>query len=171
MTEPEFWADVGKLLALLGGASVVAGAVAAFVGKIFADRSIEKHRAVLTQETERLKAELGKDAETHRWKLRKNEILFQKEFEAASDFFELHRQLEPSYRHPDMDWYEAAKDIVESFSDSEEKLIKFVAKYGPVLSANNRLAVDECERLASHHKFAQVSGGIKKEDEDAAERF
>jgi|SRR5579864_92347 len=171
MTEAEVWAILGKALALLGGVGVVAGAVAAFVGKFFADRSIEGHKAALTQETEKLKAELGKDTETHKWNLKKKEILFQKEIEAASEFFELHRKLEPKFRHPDMDWYEAAEDVIESFSESEDKLAKFIAKHGPVLSAKNRSALDECKRLASIHQFAKSTGGITKEDENAAERF
>lgn len=172
MTSTEVWAYVGKIAALLGGVGVFAGAVAGFVGKFIADRSLEGHKAALSQETERLKAELGKDTETHRWQLKKKEILFQKEVEAASKFFELHRLLEPKFRHPDMDWYEAADDIVDDFGRSEDKLQKFIAEHGPVLGAGNRAALDECKQIASLHKFAKATGGtISKEDEDAAEKF
>ena len=169
MTWPEAWDLVWKGLTLVGGVAVIAAGVASYVGKLYADRSIEKHKAALNQETERLKAELAKDAETHKWNLRKKEILFQKEIEAASAFFELHRKLEPSYRHPDMDYDEAMEDVVESFRNSEDELTKFIAKHGPVLSTKNRLDLDECKRLASIHQFAPQEGGMKVAGEAAAE--
>jgi hypothetical protein len=59
----EIWEFVWKGLTVLGGA----GFVAAGVAKFLADRSLEKHKSRLAEETERLKAELGRDAETHKW--------------------------------------------------------------------------------------------------------
>jgi hypothetical protein len=170
MNREEVIAYVWRAIALFGGAGVIAAAVAAYVGKFLADRSLEKHKAALGQETERLRAELGRDAETHKWELRKREILFQKEIEAASEFFELHRKLEPKFRHPDMDWNEAADDVIDGFSDAEDKLIKFIAKHGPVLSQKNRSALDQCKALATNNKFAKHTGEIK-EAETAVEEY
>jgi hypothetical protein len=51
----DFWAFLWKAITLLGGLSVISGAVGGFVAKFFADRSIEQHKAALGQETERLK--------------------------------------------------------------------------------------------------------------------
>lgn len=114
----EIWQWLGQILAPLGGAGVVAWAVA----KYFADRSIETHKSELNQETERLKAELGRDVETHKWKLKKKEILFEKEFEAASEFFVLRRKIEPKFRDPDMDYSEAMEEVIERFSSAQDSL-------------------------------------------------
>jgi hypothetical protein len=136
----------------------------------FTDRSLEKHKAELNQETEKLKAELGREAETHKWKLRKKEILFEKEFEAASDFFVLRRKIEPRFRHPDMDWSEAVEGVVDDFSTSEDLLRKFIAKHGPVLSPKNREDLDRSHELAENNQFAKHQGDMKKA-EKAVEEF
>jgi hypothetical protein len=133
MMAAEFWQWVGQILTLLGGV----GVVAAFVAKFFADRSNERYKAELGRETERLKAELGKDAETHKWKLKKKEILFQKEFEAALDFFALRRRIEPRFRHPDMEWHEAMRDVIERFSTSEKSTERVHREAWPGASSKN----------------------------------
>lgn len=166
MTSSDIWQLIGQGLALIGGAGVVAAAVA----KYFSDRSIESHKATLSQETERLKAELGKEGEAHKWKLKRREILFEKEFAAASELFELRRKIEPSFRHPDMEWHEALDDVIDGFSTSEQALRKFIAKHGPVLRPKNREELDRCQKLAENNKFAKHQGEIE-EAEKAAEEF
>jgi hypothetical protein len=146
-------------------------AMLALLGKYWFEHSIEKHKAELSRETERLKAALGKDAETHRWILKKNELLFEKEFNAASEFFELRRTFLPRHR-PDMDWHEAMEDVITSFTGYEKRLGEFMAKHGPVLSSENRTALNACLELASTHQFA-LRGSIdeQKNGEAAAEEF
>ncbi len=126
---------------------------------------------MLTQETERLKAELGKDAETHKWKLKKNELLFEKEYAAAAAFFALKRKYDPVRRHPDMDWHDVREDVVQSFSDAESRIGKFIVEYGPVLSKEIRELLDECQSLASSHQFAPSGQDDYKEAEQAADKY
>jgi hypothetical protein len=166
MTSAEIYQWLGQILPPLGGASVVAWGVA----KYFADRSIEKHKTELGQETERLKAELGRDAETHKWKLRKKEILFEKEFEAASEFFVLRRRIEPRFRHPDMDHAEAMEEVVDRFSSFQESLRSFIAKHGPALRTKNREELDQCQQIAENNQYAKHQGEMR-EAEKAAEGF
>ena len=61
MTREQMLAFVWQTVALLGGAGVSCRRRGGICWKLFADRSIERHRAVLTRETERLKAELSKE--------------------------------------------------------------------------------------------------------------
>src|SRR6266852_2635339 len=138
MTKAEAWGLLVQALGLFGGGAVVTVALAAFFSKFMADRSIESHKAELGRETEKLKGELAKETETHKLSLKKREILYQREIEAASAFIALHRSIEPKYRHPDMDHDDALEDVVDSFSDTEDRLRKFIAKYGAALSADNR---------------------------------
>jgi hypothetical protein len=171
VTRQEILDFVWQAVALFGGAGVIAATVAAFVAKTFADRSIEKHKASLEQETERLKSELGKDLETHKWKLKRNEIIFAKQLAAAEDFFELHRKLRPTYSHPDMDWHEARHSVLDNFGRSERHLEEFIAKHGPVLSDETRTIVQKCRDFASNEKFANVQGGYDARAEDVADQF
>jgi hypothetical protein len=150
-----------KALGLFGGASVVAIALAAFISKTVADRSIERHKADLGRETERLKSELAKETETHKLNLKKREILYQKEIEAASAFIALHRSIEPKYSHPGMEWEDALHRIVEDFGDIEDKLRSYISAYGAALSAENRFQIDNCIQSASNYRFADHEGEMR----------
>jgi hypothetical protein len=169
MTGADIWNFVVNALAFIGGIGTI-GLIAGGVAKFFADRSNERFKAQLGQEAERLKAELGKDAETHKWKLKRKELLFEKEYAAASEFFELHRKLEPRYSHPDKEWHEALDDVIDDFTKSHDLLRKYISKHGPVLRPKNREELDRCQQLAENHQYAKHDGDIKGA-ETAAEEF
>jgi hypothetical protein len=169
MTMP--WSEsLLQVIGALAGVSAVAAAVGGFVGKILADRSIEKHKAALGQETERLKADLGKDAETHKWKLKRKEMLFEKEYAAASEFFEIRRRIEPRYSYPDKEWHEALDDVIEGFGKSDGILRKYIARHEPVLRPKNREELDRCQQLAENYQYSKHDGDVKG-GEVAAEEF
>ena len=73
------WAEVGQVLGTVFVSVAGAGAIllpfAKWIGALFAKTYVE-----------RVKQGLEQDTESHRTKLRKSEFLFQKEFEAASEF-------------------------------------------------------------------------------------
>jgi hypothetical protein len=147
--------DVGSgLLALLGGGSIVLVAVCAYVSKIVADRSIEKHKATLSRELERLKGELAKETETHKLRLKKAEILFDRELEATSDFSVLYRRILPSYSRPDMEWEDACSIVAGRFASIENDLTAYMTRHGPVVTSALRDKVTHCITLAAHNKFA-----------------
>lgn len=153
MTKAEAWGLLIQALGWFGGGAVITIAIAGFLSKLMADRSIEKHKASLGRETERLKGELAKETETHKLALKKRELLYQKELEAASAFVALHREVEPKYRFPDMEWEDAMDDVVDSFTGTEGKLRKYIAEYGAALSKENRTQIDACLSLASIHQY------------------
>jgi hypothetical protein len=158
------WPDIldflWKAIVALGGSAVLIGAISAFVSKYIADRSIEGHKAQLNKEVERLKGELAKETETHKLKLKKQEMLFTKEMDAASQFFALHKHIRPSYSHPDMDWDEAVEEVARDFTDTEHRLDKFMTEHGPVLSKKVRDDLKRCADLASNNKFASSGAGV-----------
>jgi len=158
VTKAEAWGLLIQALGWFGGGAVVTIAIAGFLSKFMADRSIEKHKASLGRETERLKGELAKETESHKLALKKQEMLYQKELDAASAFVALHRKVEPKYRYPDMEWEEAMDDVVDSFTDTESKLRKYIAEYGAALSIENRAQIDACMSLASNHQYAKHEG-------------
>lgn len=101
MSFSEMWEWFWKIIATVGGVGSLIVGLSAFFAKIFADRSIEKHKAALGHETERLKSELAKETETHKLRLKKQELVFNKQLEAVSEFIELHRTIMPRYSFPD----------------------------------------------------------------------
>lgn len=170
MTTAEAWDLLLKAAGLFGGVGAVTVALAAYLSKLAADRSIESHKSALARETERLKGELAKDTETHKLKLRKEEILFAKQIEAASAYIDLHQKLRPAFSWPDKDWAEACNEVVEDFGKFETALQNYLKAHGAVLSSEVRKGIKDCENLASVNKFAIAGSqyGNWKEAEKAA---
>jgi hypothetical protein len=171
MTPAEGWDLVLKALGLFGGGAVLTIAIAGFVSKLMADRSIESHKAQLGQETERLKGELAKETETHKLNLRKQEILYNKQLDAATEFIGLHQTMQPRFSHPDKDWDEACEDVAESFGMYEEWLKAYVRKHGAVTSRAVRKLLDESIDLASTNKFNVSGGDVSRDQVKAASDF
>ena len=63
---------------------------------------------------------LNRWLESYKTKLRKSEFLFQKEFEAASEFLSLRRRLIPRYRFREMEWADACEDFALDFGKVEK---------------------------------------------------
>lgn len=121
------WAELGTLaasviLSLGGGGAIVLG-LSNWIGKLLAGRYVEK-----------LKHEIQEELETHKTRLRKSEFLFQKEFEAASAFITLRRDLMPKYRFPNMEWHDACEDFANDFEKVEKELERYLATYGAALT-------------------------------------
>ncbi|MER9677028.1 hypothetical protein [Mesorhizobium sp. M0208] len=144
-----------SVVALLGGGGVVLVAICAFISQFITDRTIEGHKATLNAELERLKNELAKESELHKLKLRKAEILFDRELEAVAEFGTLYRRITPRYSHPDMDWDDACADVASRFSTIEEQLENYLTKHAPVLSEALREKLRHCKTTASHNKFME----------------
>ena len=130
------WSEVGAVVATLivslgGGGAIVLG-LSDKIGKILGDRYVEK-----------LKHEIQQELESYKTKLKKSEFLFQKEFEAASQFMSVYRGLRPDYRFPDMDWEDACQDFARNFDKAEKELERYRSTHGAALQQ------DTLDRLSS----------------------
>jgi hypothetical protein len=173
MTTAEAWDLILKAAGIFGGIGVIAVGVAGFMAKFVADKSIEKHKATLGQETERLKSELAQETETHKLRLKKQEINYNKQLDAVSEFIELHQNIMPRYSYPGKNWYDVREEVIEEFSRSEGKLEAYRRKFAAVLDADAKKLLKECIALASHNKFAGMPEGEvgEKEAEEAVDKF
>ena len=111
------------ILASLGGGVLIVGAFTKWLGDLWAKRLIQEE-----------KAKLDLDIESYKVKLRKSEFLFEKEYEATSEFVALLRSILPRHSYPDMDWYEACDHIAHTFGKIELKIDNYLATHGAVLS-------------------------------------
>ena len=144
------WSELGTIVAsfiisLGGGGAIVLG-LSKWIGQMFADRYLE-----------RAKHEIQQEVESYKTKLKKSEFLFQKEFEAASQFISLHHSLLPRYLYPDMDWGDACIDFARNFSEVEKKLEQYKATHGAVLQEDALDHLTKAIRKASANKFEEVS--------------
>jgi hypothetical protein len=165
------WEIAIKVVGLLGGVAAVAAGIAALVSKIFSDSWLESHKSQLQKEVERLKADLAKDQENHKLSLKRKEILFSREIDAAKAFFEIRQRISPTYSFPEKEWADVIEETIEDFSEIEKELGNFVKDHGPFLNTDTRGLIDECENFASQHKFHASGHGsdTQKQAEEAAE--
>jgi|SRR5208282_4089485 len=144
-----------SIFSFLGG-GVAATAVFAFVAHFFVNKEIERQKADLNKELERLKAELSKDAETYKLSLKKQELIFNKELDAAGDFMNLHK---PAYSVPDMEWDDACADVARRLGAIETSLESFLVKHGAIIITSARELLKDCILLASWYKFDGIEEG------------
>ena len=89
-------------------------------------------KAVAEVYIEKMKHEIHQEIESYKMKLKKSEFLFQKEFEATSQFISLHRRLLPKY-WPDMDWEAVCEEFAGKLPEVEQELEQFIATHGAAL--------------------------------------
>ena len=144
------WSEVGGIavivIAALGGSGAIILGLSNWIGQILADRYVEK-----------LKHEIQQELESYRTKLRKSEFLFQKEFEAASQFMAVYRGLRPDYRFPDMDWGDACEDFAQDFDRVEKELERYRATHGAALQRDTLKRLSDAITKASWGKV-EVEG-------------
>ena len=63
------------------------------------------------------------------------------------------QSIQPTFAHPEMDWYEACDQIALSFGEHEKTLERFLGKHGAVLSEATRQKLGRCISLAAQGKF------------------
>lgn len=157
MTGAEFTGIVAAVVAALGGGGVIVLGLSNWIGKILADRYVEK-----------LKHEIQQELETHKTRLRKSEFLFQKEFEAASAFISLRRRLMPKYRFPEMEWHDACEDFAGDFEKVERELEAYMAMHGAALTSTALDRISSAITQVSAGKFETSREGVSREGLDIA---
>lgn len=157
MTLEEFFTTLGIFVAYLGGASVVILGFSAWIGTLLSNRIVE-----------RVKSDLQKEVESHKTSLRKSEFLFEKQYEAASEFIAMRQGFLPAYR-PDMDWHEACEDMAKHFDRIAKSLKAVVAKHGAVMSSETIETLTQCIGLAEEHQFGVHRDEVSREAVTAAD--
>lgn len=146
------WVEFGQVVGTVFVSVVGAGALllpfAKWMGALFAKTYVERVKHGLQQETE-----------SYRTKLRKSEFLFQKEFEAASEFMELRRRLMPRRRHPEMEWEEACDDFAAKLDDVEVELERYLSTHGAALHDEVLAMMQSAVYDAEDGKFEDVEFG------------
>ncbi len=145
------------VLASLGGGALIIGGFAHWLGNLWATRLIQNE-----------KNKLDLDIESYKVKLKKSEFLFQKEFEAASEFIAMMEGFIPTHHRPDMDWHDVCDEIAQRFGVIEPRLKDYLSRHGAILKYEAKESVMLCIRIAGENKF-QINGPhVSKAINDAA---
>ncbi|SME96600.1 hypothetical protein [Desulfovibrio gilichinskyi] len=163
-----------------GGAAIIA-ACSSWLGKIWADRLMEKEKARynkdlevlkndLVQQTEDFKNNLIQQTESVKMKYQKSEILFRLELEAASAFIALSIKVNPRNDFPGKDWGEVCSETIQDFPRIEDMLLNYMSTWGAILSGEAKNEFDEALSLIFNHKFGDDTSS-RTADEAVREFF
>jgi hypothetical protein len=163
----EAWQTI--LLAFGGNAALIA--ILAFLSKSLIEKLIVRDTKIFEAnlkrttdaEIERLRNEMGKNLESHKVRLKKSEVFFLRELDAASAFTALFRSIHPTYSHPTMDWSDACDAIAQDFGRIEARLDEFMAKHGAMLDDDERSMLIDSIADAGSGKFEVDGGSVSAE--------
>jgi len=158
----------GTILGLLGGGATIVFGFSSWLGKIWANQLMAKDTAKYAEELAALRNRLTRETESYKIKLKKSEFIFQKEFEAASEFVAMVRKFLPTYSRPQMDWGDACDEIAQDFHKIEVALGMFLTKHGAVLQNDARDAICLCIAIAGEAKFEITSPDVPRAANQAA---
>lgn len=163
--------DAWQTLLLAFGGNAALLAVLGLLGKSLLEKLIVRDtrqfeadlKAKTDAEIERLRNELLRSVESYKVQLKKSEFLFQKEFDAASAFTALLQSIHPGFNHPLMDWHDACDVIAQNLGKIEIVLGEFLAKYGAVLTVEERTLLTGAMSDAGTGKFDVFDGEVDLE--------
>lgn len=95
--------------------------------------------------------------EAHALKLRRGELLFEKQFEAACTLMALLRQFQPNFHHPTMSWQDACDEIACDFANIDTALGNYLARHAAALPDGVKALLGEAIGLTREHRF-KISG-------------
>ena len=140
------WDEFGQILVTVLVSVGAAGGLVVVVSKWIAELMAKTY-------VEQVKHELRQETESYRTKLRKSEFLFEKEFEAASEFIDLRRRLWPRMQHPDEDWREAVYQFGHNLEQVEQEIGQYLSAHGAALKDPVLQIVHDALGQAEYGKF------------------
>ena len=148
------WSDLGTIMAAflgsLGGGGIIV--------RILAGRYLEK-----------VKHEIQHQIESYKTELRKSEFLFQKEFEAASQFISLRYSFLPGYLYREMEWEDVCRYFALRFEEVEKKLTQYRAAHAAALQQNAFAHLSEVIDKVASGKFEVRRDEVSAKGIDLAE--
>ncbi len=168
--------DVWQTILLAVGGNAALLAVLGLLGKSLLEKVIARDtklfesqlKAKTDAEIERLKNEMNRNVESYKIQLKKSEIFFEKELEAASTFSSLVHSILPSYNNPMMEWSDVCDAIALSFGKIEVRLDDFMSKHGADLTQDERRILTSATSDAGYGKFNLSGGEVDAEENKRA---
>ena len=85
--------------------------------------------------------------------LKRQELMFEREYGAAADFFRVLAKVVPAPWAPDLDWAEAQTRIAENLFQHEQRLRKFIGQHSASLGDEVRRLIGSATTLANEGGF------------------
>lgn len=128
---PEWIIDGAKLLGVATPVAFVAGAVAWLVARTAADHSskqfLQTHKGALDRVLADHLAELEGKADERRLVHKRQELMFEREVDAARAFFKLYDEIYPKGGGPEPDWHaDSVPYLATRYGEIESRIGKFL---------------------------------------------
>ncbi|MNF91392.1 hypothetical protein D3C84_739920 [compost metagenome] len=127
------------LFAALALSSLLTLLLSSWIGRSWATRLLREHDR------------------SHELRLKKNALLLDREFEAASALVALLRHFLPNFHFPGMEWEAACNEIAYDFAKIDTALNDYLARHGAVLPLDVMALLGECIGLTREHRFKITS--------------
>lgn len=168
--------DAWQTLILAFGGNAALLAVLGFLAKSLIEKLIVRDTKVFEADLkyktdtqiEKIKSEMNRTLESYKIQLKKSEVFFLRELEAAASLSSLFHSILPSLNHPEMDWHEACDVLAQNLGKVELRLNEFMDKHGAVLDLAERRLLIEAINLAANGKFDAVNGEVSSNGNKAA---
>lgn len=161
----------GAVLGSLGGGALIIFGFSSWLGKVWAGRLMEQEKNEHARALEALRTQLTQDTESYKIKLKKSEFIFQREFDAVSEFVSLLRGILPPLSRPEMDWHEACEEIAHDFEQIEKLLDTFMSKHGAVLGTKAKDLLSSASNLAANGKFLITGPDVPPDATESADKL
>lgn len=168
MTTQNIIEMVAGVIVSIGGGGVIVFALSSWLGKVWANRLMQNEKAEHARALEALRNQLTNETESYKVKLRKSEFIFEKEYQAASEFVSLRRSFLPNFSNPHMDWEDACKRIASNFEKIENQLDSYLSKHGAILTEEIRDFISYAEGIAMENKHIDPAHGVSSSEITAA---
>lgn len=140
-----------EYLAAIVGAIAATGGTAALVLKLFGD-------VISKGLVEKFKSDLQQEVESYKTKLKTSEFVFEKQYEAASEFITMKRGFLPRYRHPGMDWDDAREEMARDLGKIERQLDGYISTNAAILPEETLQSFRAAEGIVAEAKFDWEGG-------------
>lgn len=169
MTLSDVLEIAGAVMVSLGGAASILFAFSSWLGRVWAERILSKEKAKYAVNLEAFKKELLLESESYKTRLKKSELIFAMELDAASALVALIRDISPTYTHSTMDWYDACNEIALNFGKIELLIGAYLRAHGAVLSESVKDLLSSCYGIAGKNQFEISEGDVSCEANTAAD--
>ncbi|KAA0141021.1 hypothetical protein FYZ48_07040 [Gimesia chilikensis] len=172
MSITEILSISAAVLSSLGGGAAIIFGFSNWLGKIWASRLMEREKAKYVRELESLRNQFTQEIESYKNKLKKSEFIFERQFDAASEFVSLRLNIiSVPFTHPEMDWGEVCATIAQDFNKIEKQLDLYISKHGAVLGEDITNLIFSAGAEAAMGKFEVSNDNENDRALDAADKL
>lgn len=161
----DIWNITGAIIAAFGGAGVIVVALSSWLGKVWASRLMEKEKAEYSKELEKLKSEFTQDTEKYKLQLKKSELFFEKQYNAATEFGKFYFTFMPKRENEFDEWEDSTRQITHGFNEYYRVLTEFEMSYNILFDEKFIPLVNQCQNIIQNYRDNKSKHDRKELDE------